>query len=137
MEPVSDQCCRTDLAPDADPVDRHRLVADEADHPGCEHPADVGDLARVEEPPERLVAGDGGGEGDHGDDEDPCQVLGPAVPVGVPPGRQPAADQEGDPERDGGEGVGEVVDRVGEQRHRSADGDDRHLEQRRGGEREQ
>ena len=43
-----------------------------------------------------------------------------------------ATKREGDPERDGGEGVRQVVERVRQQRHRSAEYDDHRLDERRG-----
>ena len=54
-------------------------------------------------------------------DDDAGQVLGPAEAVGVPPGRGPPPEQERDAERHGGQRVGDVVQRVAEQRDRAGD----------------
>ena len=61
----------------------------------------------MEQPLDRLVAGDTGGDEDRRDDEEAGQLLA-AV----------RAEQEGDPERHGGQRVADVVDQVGEQRDR-------------------
>ena len=81
----------------------------------------LADRLRVDQPPDRLVAGDDGGQRDHGDDEHAGEVLGPAVAVGVAAGGGAAAEGERDPQRHGGQRVGEVVDGVGQQRDRSGD----------------
>ena len=98
--------------------------------PASEHDPDVLQRCRVDQPADRLVAGDDRRERDHRDDEQPGEVLGAAVAVGVAAGRGASADDEGDPERDGGQRVGEVVDRVGEQRHRAVSSDDGELDDR-------
>jgi len=48
--PVRDQGRRSDLAADADPEDRHHLVAEEADQPGQGNPAEMVDGAWVDRP---------------------------------------------------------------------------------------
>ena len=50
MQAVGNQCGRTDSAADADPVQRHQLVADEADEACGGDPAHVLDLHRVDQP---------------------------------------------------------------------------------------
>jgi|GEM_PF-5425290 len=78
------------------------------------------DDPRVGEVPE---GGDRGGDRrgcDERDDAEAGQVLRPGVAVGVAVGGGAPRQEEGDPERNGGEGVGHVVDRVGEQPDRAA-----------------
>ena len=67
---------------------------------------------------------------DRDDDRDPREVLDAPQAVGEPPRRRPAGQPERDPERDRRRRVGEVVDRVREQRHAPRQRDDHHLEQR-------
>ena len=73
------------------------------------------------------TAGDDGGEGDHRDHEQPGEVFGAAVSVGVAAGGGLGAQREGDPQRYRCQGVGEVVDGVGQQGHRPGDHDDYQL----------
>ena len=113
---------------DPDAVDGHGLVAGEADQAGDQHPPEVVQRLRVEQPVDRLPGGNDRRQRDDGDDEQPGQVFGAAVAVGVAPGGRPAAEHERDPERDRGQGVGEVVDGVGEQRDRTADEHDDQLQ---------
>ena len=84
---------------------------------------EVLDRRGVDQPVDGLPAGDDRGQRDHRDDEQPGQVLGPPVPVGVAAGRGPPGQRERDPQRHRGQRVGEVVDGVGQQRHRPADDD--------------
>ena len=65
-----------------------------------------------------------GRERDHREDEQAGEVLRAPVAVGVPPGGGPTTDDERDPQWDRRQGVGEVVDGVGEQGHRPRDGHD-------------
>ena len=128
---------RADVMPHAHPIERDRLVADEADD-ACrqDHPDVVGG-DRVSQPVDRLERGEGRGGGDHRDDGQPGDVLGTVVAVGVSAVRGPAPEPERDEERDRGEGVGEVVDGVGEQGDRSRQDDDHGLHDRGGGEQPQ
>jgi alpha-ribazole phosphatase/probable phosphoglycerate mutase len=130
VQAVRDQRGRPDPAADPDPVARDELVAGEADQAGDDDDADVRDGLLVDQPAYGLVAGDDRGQGDHRDDEQPGQVLGPAVAVGVAAGAGTPAEDERDPQRDRGQRVGEVVHRVGQQRDRAGDQDDRQLRDR-------
>ena len=125
--PVGDERGRADRAADPDPVERDGLVADEADEPGGEDDRDVRHRLGVDEPADGLVGGEDRRRGDHQEDEQPGEVLGAAVAEGVAAGRGASADGEGDPERDRGEGIAEVVDRVGEQGDRARDEHDGEL----------
>ena len=75
---------------DPDPVAGHPLVAEEADHAGGGDPAERLHVLGVDQPLDRLVAGERGRGGDGQHDDDPGQVLGPAVAVGEAAGRPPA-----------------------------------------------
>ena len=86
--------------------------------------------ARMDQPVDRLPAGDDRGQRDHRDDEETGQVLDAAEPVGVPAGRRPAGEHEGDPQRHRGHRVRDVVHGVGQQRHGPADRHHQHLQQR-------
>ena len=59
---VGDQRGAVDLAADPDAEHRDRLVAEEADDAGRGHPAELRDGLRMEQPVDRLVAGDDGAE---------------------------------------------------------------------------
>ena len=74
-----------------------------------------------------FISGQQSGESDHGDDEQSSQVFGAAVAVGVATGGFAAGQGERNPQRHGGEGVGEVVDGVGQQRHRAGEDDNQQL----------
>jgi hypothetical protein len=87
---------------------------------------------RVQEPGDRGPAGECGRAGDHEDDDDAGQILGPAEPIGVRPRRRSPADDERDAQRDGGQRVGDVVQGVAEQRDRAGDQHDHHLDGRGG-----
>ena len=122
VQPVGDERRRADRASDPDAVDRDELVAREADDPGRDDDPRVASSARGRaaagstrsrrRPPTAAIISD---------DEDAGEVLGAAVAVGVAAVRRPPAEDERDPQRDRGQGVGEVVDRVGQQRHRAGD----------------
>ena len=62
----------------------------------------------MDQPLDRLVEGDAGGEEDRGDDGEAGELL-----------AAEAAEEERDAERDRGKRVAEVVDQIGEQRDRS------------------
>ena len=49
-------------------------------------------MLRVDQPVDRLVAGEHGGQRDHRDHEQAAEVLGAAVAVGVALGRRPAGE---------------------------------------------
>ena len=72
----------------------------------------------VQQPLDRLVGGEHAGERDHGDHEQPGQVFGAAVAVGVALGRRATAERERDQQRDRGQRVGDVVQGVAQQRDR-------------------
>ena len=77
------------------------------------------DVARVDEPVDRLVAGDARADEDRRDDDEAGHALGAG-----------AAQREGDAERDRGGGVAEVVDQVGEQGDRAGRDEDEGLGER-------
>jgi hypothetical protein len=58
--------------------------------PGCCDPTEVMQRLGMDQPVDRLPAGNDGGERHDGDDEEPGQVFGPAEAIGVTPGRGPA-----------------------------------------------
>ena len=118
VQTVGNQCGRTDSAADADPVQRHQLVADEADEACGGDPAHVLDLHRVNQPHHGLVPGDDRRKGDHRDDEEPGQIFGAAEAVGVAPRRRACAEHERDPQRHRRQRIGEVVNGVRRQRNR-------------------
>ena len=128
---VGDEGRRADGPALADAEERDGLVADEADESRHGDPSHVVDRRRVQEAVDGLPSGEHGRQGDHGDDEESGEVLGAAVAVGVTAGGGASAEDEGDPERDRGERVAEVVDRVGQQRHRPGDVDDGELRETR------
>ncbi len=84
----------------------------------------------MEEALDRLPGSHGRRQGDHGHHEDAGQVLGAPVAIGVTLGRPPPPQDEGDAQRHGRQRIGEVVDGVTQQSHRSADEDDDELEGR-------
>ena len=83
VQAVGDQRGGADLAAGADAVAGHPLVAGEADQRGGGDRPQVGDVAGVQQPVDGLVGGQCGGGGDGQHDDDPGQVLGAAVAVGV------------------------------------------------------
>ncbi len=113
---VRDQGRRSDRLAHADAVDRHGLVAEEPDHPRAEHHPDVIERRRMPQPVDRLDGGEHGRCGDQPHDRQARQVLGAVVAVRVSLVRGTAAKTERDQQRDRREDVGEVVDRVGQQR---------------------
>ncbi|VXB96120.1 hypothetical protein ARTHRO9AX_200018 [Arthrobacter sp. 9AX] len=118
---VCHQGCGADPAAYPDAVNGHRLVAGEADQARGEYPPQIGERLGVQEAVDRLPCGNDGRECHDPHDEQPRKVLRPAEAVGVAAGGGAAAQDEGDPQRHGGEGVGEVVDGVGQERHGAAD----------------
>jgi len=70
---------RADLPADPDPIPGDELVAGEADDPCRGHGPQVRYLLAVEQPGDRLVRGQPAGQGDHGDDEEAGEVLGPVI----------------------------------------------------------
>jgi hypothetical protein len=130
VQPVGDQSGRADRAPGPDPVPGGQLVAGEPDHRRHRNRRQVGHRPRVRQPGKRFISGQRRGRRDDNDDHNPGQVLGPSVAVGVAAGRRAPAHHERDPQRHRGQGVGGVVQRVTQQRHRAGDGHHRYLEQR-------
>jgi hypothetical protein len=127
---VGDQCDAADLPTHPDPEDGHCFVADEADDGGEHHGPEKTDRLRVEKPQARLVERENRAHG-YGDDDDQARkVLDAPQTVGEPPCGSPPDEHEGDAERDRGGRVGEVVDRVGEQRDAVRQHDDHDLQQR-------
>jgi hypothetical protein len=100
------------------PVAGDQLVAEEPDDRGGGDRPQMGDLVWVQQSADGLVRGEDRGQGDHGDHEQPGQVLGAAVAVGVALGSRLPAERERDQQRNGGQRVGDVVERVTEEPHR-------------------
>ncbi len=87
--------------------------------------AQVRHRLRVEQAGDGLITGKQAGQGDHHDDGETGKILRTPVAIGVAPGRRAAGQSEGDEKRDGGQGVGDVVEGVPQQRDRPGeDGDD-------------
>jgi hypothetical protein len=125
---VRDQRRRADLLADADAEDADKLVAEEADHGRDRDPANMCDRVGVDELLDRLVRGDTGGDEDDQDDHAAGDVLGLAVAVRQALARPVPRERKGDPEGDARRRVPEVVDRVGQERHRPGDEDDAQLQ---------
>ncbi len=85
----------------------------------------------MDQPAYRLIRGERRGRRDEHDDHDAGEVFGSAVAVGVALGRESPADHEGDAERHRGERVGQVVQRVSEERDRAREDHHDRLQQRR------
>jgi hypothetical protein len=130
VEAVGDEGGGADATADPDAVRGDELVASEPDGASGRDPPGPVDGLGVDEPVDGLPRGDAGRQGDHGHDEDAGQVLGAAVAVRVTPVGGPAPEPERDAERHRGEGVGEVVDGVGQQGHRAGQRDHDDLEHR-------
>jgi len=119
VKSVGDECGRADPLADLDPQPGDRLVTEEADDGGGRHRAQMRDVLRMDKALDRFVPRDHGRCGDDRDDRDAREVLGPHIPIRVAPvGRSPP-DDEGERERQRGQRVGDVVQRVAEQRHRA------------------
>ncbi len=88
------------------------------------------DGAGIHESSDGFVSGDDHRQRDHRDDEQAGQIFDAPEPVGVAARGSPGAHREGDPERYRGEGIREVVNRVGGQCNRARYGDDAGLCQR-------
>lgn len=94
------------------------------------HPAQMAQRHGIDEPANGFDGGDERGDGDDRHHEQAGQVLHATESVGVAPRRRASAHREGYPERYGGQGIGEVVHGVGEQRDRTRYGDDGQLYRR-------
>ena len=79
----------------------------------------MGQWGGMDQPVDRLGRRDDRRQRDDSDDKQSGKVLGAAQTIGVAPGRASPAQRERDPQRDGGQRVGEVVDRIGKQRNGS------------------
>lgn len=134
MVTVGDERRALDLAADADAEHGDDLVADETEHPGRCHDAEHVDLLRVDQPVDRLVAGDQRAEQNQADDDHAGKVLDAAEAIGETRRRLAPGEGEGDPERDGGGRIADIVDGVGEQGHAAAQQDNDDLQNRGDGE---
>ena len=128
MQPVGHQCGRADAATGAHAVDGDELVACEPDEPHDGDPPGMVEELGVHEPLSSLPAGNDGGDGDHGHDEDAGEVFGTSVAIRVAPVRRASTQPEGNGDGYGGEGVRDVVDGVRKQGDRSGDREDGDLE---------
>jgi hypothetical protein len=131
VDAIGDQRRRPDPPAGTDPVDGDDLVAEEPDHSRGDHPAQVIQWTRIDQPIDGLPGRDDGRQRDHEDDEEPGEIFGTAQPERVAPGGGTPAQSERDPQRDGGQRVGQVVHGVGEQGHGTADRHDHRLPGRR------
>lgn len=128
MEAIGNKGRRTDPAAHTNAVQGDQFVAEEANHARCGYPAQLADLHGMDEAHYRLVTGHRRRQRDHRHHEQTRQVLGTTKSIGVTPCRGARSQCEGNPERNGGERVGEVVDGVGRQCHRSRYDHNGHLE---------
>jgi hypothetical protein len=120
---------RVDAPPDAHLVLGHRLVAEHADQGGGERPARRADRrCRPGQLGQRLGQRDRGRGRDRQDHQHPGDVLGAGQPEGVAAVGAAPGDRECDQQGRGGEHVAQVVEAVGEQRHRAADGGEDELD---------
>ena len=69
----------------------------------------------MKEPVDGNIAGNDCGDQDHKDHKHASKVLDPAIPISKPFRRFPAGQHEREQERDCGDGIPEIVDRIGEQ----------------------
>jgi hypothetical protein len=79
----------------------------------------VSDVARVQQPVDRLIGGHDTGQRNHGDDEQASQVFGSSVAVRVALVRLPPSQPKGRQQRDSRQGVSDVVQCVAEQGDRA------------------
>ena len=137
VQPVGDQGGRADAPTDPDAVLGHPLVPQEPQNGSGGDSAQQLHVLRMQQPVHRLVAGGHrrGGDGRH--HGEPGEVLGPAVAVDVAATGRSSPDQERQPERHSRQRVGEVVQRVPEERHRAAHEEHDQLARRRRGQAEQ
>jgi hypothetical protein len=89
------------------------------------------DRARVDQPIDRLIGGQHRRQRDHGDQEQPTQILRAAIAVGVALRRRPAREPKRDQQRHRRQRVRDVVQRVAQQRHRARQQHDDRLNHRR------
>jgi hypothetical protein len=127
MVAIGDQRRAVDLPSDADAKHRHGLVAQKADHAGGGKPAELYDLAGVDDAVDGLIACHQRARQNDQHDDEAGEVLDPAVTVGEGFSRLPPSEREGDPERNCRPGISNVVDRVREQRHAVRDKHDDEL----------
>jgi hypothetical protein len=86
------------------------------------------DRSGMEETSDRFVPRDECARENGQDDDDASQVFHAPVAVRKAPGRSEPREGESDAERQGCRRVGEVVNRVGQERHAARDPDDHELE---------
>src|SRR5215208_2504801 len=113
---VGDQGRTVKAVTSAGTHERGDPVTGEPDRSRQREGAQVRDVLRMDEPRDGLVAGDVGADEDREHDRE----AGPALRAG-------ATKRERDAERDGGGGVADVVDEVGEQRDRARGDEDEDL----------
>src|SRR5215213_6688443 len=75
----------------------------------------------MDEPVHGFIAGDEGAEENNEDDGDAREILDPAKTVGEGRRGLPAGQHKGDPERDRRRGIGEIMNRIGEERDAARD----------------
>src|SRR5215204_2209091 len=75
----------------------------------------------MDEPVHGFIAGDEGAEENDEDDGDAREILDPAKTVGEGRGGLPSGQHKGDPERDRRRGIGEIMNRIGEERDAARD----------------
>jgi CheY-like chemotaxis protein len=108
---------------------RRGAAASDTDEPVIETSSFTVDLAakKVTKNEPGHVGGQRGGHGDHRDHKQPGEVFDAAESVGVAAGGGAPAQCECDPQRDRGQGVGKVMDGVGQQGDRAGDQHDHQL----------
>jgi hypothetical protein len=112
VDTVSFKSRGTDSSSRPDPVLRDELVADRTDHGGRHDKPEPLDRLRMEQPFDRLVAGERGREGDEPDHDESCEVLCLPEPIGETTGRHPPTHTKGQPQRDRGQPVRRIVERI-------------------------
>ena len=81
----------------------------------------------MEESNDRFIARDDGAEQNGENDGNAREIFNAAIAVSETLAGFPARQPEGDPQRNGGCGVADIVDRVGEKRHASGKQDNDNL----------
>ena len=118
---VRDQRRAVDLPADPDAEHGDRLVAEEADDAGGGDPAELRDRLRMDQPVDRLVAGDERAEQDDQHDQRRRRGPRPARAVGEGPVGLRRASTKAIQSGIGRRGVADIVDGVGKQRDAARD----------------
>ncbi len=133
---IGDESLGSDRPSDPDPIPSHKLVTKRPDNAGDYHPGDVVDESRLEQSDQRLPDHQDRRETYRRDDQQTGGVFQPVKSIGVALGWSPTTNRECDPQWNSCQGVGDVVQRVGEERNRSTEHDDHRLKYSRGSQHE-